>query len=336
MMNKKYRILLLLSILIVGGFFLFFLKIRDFDFSSHLRTESFMRNLTWQTDFQKNIPFKKGDMIEYTEIYSSDTPRDLALDISSLKKLLDITQIELDGQIISEDTISNLHLKDTSSLKIIGKAKTTNTNDIDNIPTITTTTLRTLKEEETIPNIENIPDTEPQNITLQEIQYNSNINNLISITGTNLARISLVNIGGVGFKPITGSGILYVQVSKDTFATGEYFVFFELNNGKIITLNDKITFQHSSALINIANITPNTLKNDMDRYLVIQGNGFDKIISIQLSNNLILKNAEFHIINKQVAEVKIPKGLPIGEYYFNIMDTSSIYELHDMKFTITH
>lgn len=164
-----------------------------------------MRNLTWQTDFQKNIPFKKGDMIEYTEIYSSDTPRDLALDISSLKKLLDITQIELDGQIISEDTISNLHLKDTSSLKIIGKAKTTNTNDIDNIPTITTTTLRTLKEEETIPNIENIPDTEPQNITLQEIQYNSNINNLISITGTNLARISLVNIGGVGFKPITGS-----------------------------------------------------------------------------------------------------------------------------------
>ncbi len=59
-------------------------------------------------------------------------------------------------------------------------------------------------------------------------------------------------------------------------------------------------------------------------------------MSIQLSNNLILKNAEFNIINKQVAGVKIPKGLPAGEYYFNIMDTATIYEIKNMKFTITN
>jgi hypothetical protein len=232
-----------------------------------------MRNLTWQTDFQKNIPFKKGDIVEYTEIYSSDTPQDLALDISALKKLLDITQIEFDEQIISEDAISNLHLKNTSSLKIVGKAKTTSTNDMESSPpTITATTLRTFKEEKVIspPVIDITPDVEPQNLTLQAMQYNSNINNLISITGSNLNHVSLVNIGGIGFKPVYGSGTLYIQIDKDTFATGEYFVFFQLNNGKIITLNEKITFQHSSARINIANITPSILKNDTDRYIVIQ------------------------------------------------------------------
>ncbi|EKD29799.1 MAG: hypothetical protein ACD_78C00268G0002 [uncultured bacterium (gcode 4)] len=110
----------------------------------------------------------------------------------------------------------------------------------------------------------------------------------------------------------------------------------QLKSGRILTRNEKITFEHSNARINIANITPRTIKNDAERFVVIQGNGFDKIVSIQLSNNLILKNAEFNIINAHVAGVRIPKELPPGEYYFNIMDTQSIYELRTMRFTITN
>ncbi|MFA6090555.1 MAG: hypothetical protein WC774_02160 [Candidatus Gracilibacteria bacterium] len=109
----------------------------------------------------------------------------------------------------------------------------------------------------------------------------------------------------------------------------------QLTTGKIITMNEKIHFQYADSKINIANITPYTIENSTDHMLVIQGNGFDKILSIQMNNNLILKNAEFTIINNRVAGVRIPKGLPPGNYYFNIMDTNSIYELKNMQFTIT-
>ena len=148
--------------------------------------------------------------------------------------------------------------------------------------------------------------------------------------------IEFVNIGEKRIQGVHASGAVLVQIDRDTFTSGEYFVFFTLKSGKILTSDIRLAFEHSSALINIANITPKSLGNDSDKYVVIQGNGFKKIVSIQLSNNLILKNAEFQIINNQVAGVRIPKDLPPGEYYFNIMDTSSIYELKNMRFTITH
>lgn len=202
-------------------------------------------------------------------------------------------------------------------------------------PTLVTNTEVEVPEE--VPEEADIPsEKEPSNLVFHGTKYNSNIGNLIPITGSALETIEFINIGGIGFRPVLGSGTLFVQVDRDTFASGEYFVFLQLKNGKILTRNEKIIFEHSNARINIANITPKSIQNDQERFVVIQGNGFDKIVSIQLSNNLILKNAEFNIINAHVAGVRIPKGLPAGEYYFNIMDTQSIYELRTMRFTITN
>ena len=96
---------------------------------THFQTESFMRNLTWQMGFQKNVPYKKGDTVEFSSVFSSDTSRYLSLDISSVKKFLDIESIELDGQIIGEDALLNLHLWDSSLLKLTGKAKNNSNNE---------------------------------------------------------------------------------------------------------------------------------------------------------------------------------------------------------------
>lgn len=181
-----------------------------------------------------------------------------------------------------------------------------------------------------------IPGTDPTDITIAATHYNSNINNLVTIRGNNLDTIEFMNIGEKRIRPIYSTGTLFVRIDRDTFASGEYFVFFTLKNGKILTSEYRLSFEHADSAINIANITPRLVRNNEDRFVVIQGNGFDKIISIQLSNNLILKNAEFQIINKQVAGVKIPKDLPPGEYYFNIMDTTAIYDLKNMRFTITY
>jgi len=337
-MNKNYKITLLVLILIFWGLFLFFWKIRDFDFGSDFKREFFVRNLTWQTDFLPSVPYKKWDILEFTSIFSLTHPRNIGLDISLIKSLIDIERIELDGKTVSEKDLSEIHITESALLKITGRAKNMSTPESekqDISPTLVTNTeveiIKEVTEEVDIP-----PEKEPSNLVFHGTKYNSNINNLISITGSGLESIEFVNIGGIGFRPVLGSGTLFVQVDRDVFASGEYFVFLQLRNGKILTRNEKITFEHSNARINIANITPKSIRNDAERFVVIQGNGFDKIVSIQLSNNLILKNAEFNIINTHVAGVRIPKDLPPWEYYFNIMDTQSIYELRTMRFTITN
>ncbi|MDP2103967.1 MAG: hypothetical protein Q8K26_03535 [Candidatus Gracilibacteria bacterium] len=338
-MNKNYKITLLVLILIFGGLFLFFWKIRDFDFGSDFKREFFVRNLTWQTDFLSSVPYKKGDILEFTSIFSLTHPRDIGLDISLIKSLIDIERIELDGKTVSEKDLSQIHITESALLKITGRAKNTSTpeNEKQDIsPIIVTNTEVEIPKEAEVPKEVIPPEKEPSSLVFHGTKYNSNINNLISVTGSGLESIEFVNIGGIGFRPVLGSGTLFVQIDRDVFASGEYFVFLQLKSGKILTRNEKITFEHSSARINIANITPKSIRNDAERFVVIQGNGFDKIVSIQLSNNLILKNAEFNIINAHVAGVRIPKDLPPGEYYFNIMDTSAIYELRTMKFTVTH
>lgn len=295
-----------------------------------------MRNLTWETDFRNVVPYKKGDTLEYMWIFSGDSGKKLLLDLSSIEALLDIERIELDEKEIARKTLLDIETKNSSLLKITGKAKAPNANDTT--PELDIVTQEDLvkevpkEEEKTV----ELPGIVPGDITIDTTKYSSNINNLLVFRGKNLDIIDFVNIGEKRIRPVYLSGELLVQVDRDTFTTGEYFVFFTQKNGKILTSEHRISFEHSSLPINIASITPRTIQNSENTFVVIQGNGFDKIISIQLSNNLILKNAEFKIINPQVAGVKIPKDLPPGEYYFNIMDTRSIYELKNMRFTITH
>lgn len=297
-----------------------------------------MRNISWQTDFRRNVPYKQGDEMEFSWLFSGDAPRNIALDIAHIKDSLDIEHIFLDDTEIQESDLGRIHVQDASLLKITGKARKQSTEDNFQEPKIVVTP--DTNTGKTTPIVAPIAATpllqEPSNIEATETKYNSNINNLITFRGQSTESIEFVNIGEKRIQAVHASGALFVQVDRDTFSSGEYFVFFTLKNGKIITPDIRISFEHSDSLINIANITPKSLVNDADRFLVIQGNGFKKIISIQLNNNLILRNAEFQVISDQVAGVKIPKDLPPGEYYFNIMDTSSIYELKNMRFTITH
>lgn len=65
-------------------------------------------------------------------------------------------------------------------------------------------------------------------------------------------------------------GVYYFILPKNTFGEGEYFVGLYLKNGELIPLDSKLTFTYNSSPINIAGITPNTLRNDQDTYVVVQ------------------------------------------------------------------
>ncbi len=77
-----------------------------------------MRNITWQTEFQGEVPYKTGDIVEYTRVFTSNKARHIKLDISSLQKGIDITKIEVnDKELPLGDTIV-FDLIDVSLVKI--------------------------------------------------------------------------------------------------------------------------------------------------------------------------------------------------------------------------
>ncbi|MFA6090556.1 MAG: hypothetical protein WC774_02165 [Candidatus Gracilibacteria bacterium] len=202
-MNQFYYRLLFISILpIVGIFCLLFFRTESITAPDIVRIGTFMRNNTWQTDFGPQIPYKKGDEVEYSFFLSSDIPREVHISLETLEKSLDITGIEMDGKTIDKNILNTLSLNNSSLLKITGKAKhpsentgeTTNISPLIKIETMKTTEVPIVKTESPIEPVIG----EPRNLRFGTHSFNSNIANLLSITGENLSNIAFVNIGGVG------------------------------------------------------------------------------------------------------------------------------------------
>lgn len=147
----------------------------------------------------------------------------------------------------------------------------------------------------------------PDSIAVPSEILSSNIDQLVPISGRNLDSVDRIVVGEKTFAGVVQGKKYYVTIPKNTFGTGDFFLGLYLKNGQLITTNAKLSFTYNANPINIAAITPLEIKNDTDRYVVVQGNGFQKMISIQLSNNLIFKNALFTVINDHVVSIKIPK-----------------------------
>lgn len=79
-----------------------------------------------------------------------------------------------------------------------------------------------------------------------------------------------VLIGEKSFVPVITENKIYVNIEKKTFSAGKYFLALVLKNGEIITAKDDIIFQLPINKINIVNITPDRIKNDSARFIVIQ------------------------------------------------------------------
>ena len=58
-MTRSHKIALsLLALALVTGI-LFYIKTGEFSIPDTIKMESFVRNNTWQTEFQKSVPYKK-------------------------------------------------------------------------------------------------------------------------------------------------------------------------------------------------------------------------------------------------------------------------------------
>lgn len=340
-MNKNLYIKILSIISIIWIMLLIFLYKSNLNnvwiIKDPVGIDSFIKNNSTQSAFEKNTIFKKWDILDFISFINFGNNKRVSLNIWEIEKTINIDSIYINDDKINKDTINSLYLSWMTIVKVNWKAKTNNldkTIDSNNLIKITVTEEVENKDKE-IENKINISSWKiPKNIVILNDNFSSNINNLLKIKWNNLNEIDYVNIWWFSIKPQIENWVLLVSLDKNIFASWEYFIFFQLKNWKILTTENKINFIHNQDSINIANLTPSIINNNEDRFIVIQWNGFNKIVSVQLNNNVILKNTSFNIINDNVAAIKIPKWLWKWIYYFNIMDINKIYELKNNTFTI--
>jgi hypothetical protein len=357
-MNKKYLFITsLLPIFLVFWLYYFYNQSKKTD---DIVKDTLIKNLNWDSPLQQQVPYVTGNEIELYYILDYKSGNDISIDLTLLQEEFNISEILIWDKKLEIEDILSFSIQDNTPLKITWIAKN-NSNISDqnlrNLIKIKSSVITQNKDkiiEEEIWNPQNIDGTEVENTTITAIEvipeevnnndfsqlkfnnisFNSNINNLLEITWKNYDKIKFLNIWSYSFTPTFKDETAYFLINKNTFDSGNYFVFIQPIEWKIVPLNTQIQFSFISSDINIANITPQTVNNTKDSYIVLQWNGFNDIISLQLNNNIILKNTSFEVINDKVLSVKISKDLEPGTYHFNIMTTNNIINLDTMNFTI--
>lgn len=330
MLEKKTLITLLTVNTIIIGLIVYFFVFQKHTPPSDIPQDILIKNISWDTPFSESIPYKKNENIEFNILFSGEWKNKITLDTSKINKLFDIKKILIDEKETSPD---NIILEEWNIITIITEAKDDGMVKKDEYQDIIVDTQK-VEDMEIVE--ENNLFSWNKHISFSQLEANSNINQLIEVHWEAKDFIKYVNIGGVSFTPIYENNRVFLSITKNTFSSGEYFIVIQWKDNEIMSLSEKIKFTLNTSPTNIANITPASIKNDTDSYVVLQWNGFSKIISVQLSNNIILKTTAFHVINDHVMSVLIPKNLEPGNYYFNIMTPDGISELPHNTFLITH
>ncbi len=257
--------------------------------------------------YEKNIDFFDFDNDKQIEI-SLKIDDNLLNELDEIENVIEILEIKIDWEVVKKEDINNKIKED--SVVVISWTEKKEKKEIDNI-----------EKEVSIINYENI-----DNISIEKLNYSSNISNIIKIKWKNLDQIEFVIIWEMSFKPEYNSDYLYVLVEKNDALNWEQIVFFQRLNWKIETYPEKLKFTYTDSNIVVVNITPRIIKNDINRNIVLQWKWYSKVISIWLSNNIILKDTSFNVITDAVMSVVIPKGLENWKYKLNIMDVEWIYK----------
>lgn len=326
----KIIIIIILSSIILLSSLLYF---NSEDLVVDKNIDLLIKNNSWNTWFSKSIPYKKWDELEINIILKNWLSWIIELD----KNILPINPDSWTINWKEIDINSKINIKKWESLKLKWKAKDNwiLKNDLNIVKEILLK--ENIKNDENQEKIDKTIDKNNIKINFSNYNLNWNTNNLINIYWSWIENIAYINIWWISLYPIKDDkNNYYLSINKNTFSSWEYFIIVQLKDNSLITLNQKFKFNYSKDKVNIVNITPNYIKNDTDKYIVLQWNWFSKTISIQLSNYIILKNTSFNIINDKVLSVKIPSWLEIWKYFINIMTTDWIFEIKNNNFYITN
>ena len=243
--------------------------------------DSYIRNVTWGTLLVKTSPFQKGNELEFLSVIDPGDALSFRTDLQKLVSNLDNVQIEINGKpaSIGEIVVGT----GATYIKIKGQAKTDGTADYtDATGTGVVEFLGEKPEPEPISE-KTAPEILPGfSVSPEKTDYPSEIGNVVIFSGNGVSRINSVMIGGQAFRGSFLSDGRYAVTVERRALVGDFFVAFLLTDGKLVSMDGKLSFSGTSDPIGVAAVTPATVPSSRDSFIVLQGFGFSKLLSIQL------------------------------------------------------
>jgi hypothetical protein len=300
---------------------------------------SLVRNASWNTEYAADVPFQKADELQYYYIIRSDRSERVRFDFSKMRTFFDVKSVTVDGRPLGTDGV--VSLSGVSTVRIDAVAK-----DAGNDSTPEPSDWLVYKSIGTpvAPSVSSDADTgalvasgassgsgtipDHPTITLLENELpldtahglDPRTDHLLRLSGKSSDRITSVAAGDRRLPVRVAGDERFVTVPARAFAPGAYFVAFEYDSRFLRPSDLALRFaDYPDRSVEVHAVTPDRIPNDHAANIVLQGRGFDRVVSIQLNNTYILKSTEFTRINDRVMVVEMPEGLDPGSYFLNIM-----------------
>jgi len=327
-MKKYIKFIVFFVVSICFLLWYIFLNHRDL-LSTSNNTDYFVANKTWDTDYSKNIFFRKWDDVEYLYIVKNKLDQFLNYNTWDIS-----TKLWLDNVVVVVQN-SKSWKNATTVIKIIWKSQKSWENQKD-----LTELFSWQDKKESDNNKENIEAKNIEHYTwnfslkLNWNKFYSDIDNLISLDWEGTFDVKSVWVWEKFFNVIWTWNNFFVSIPRKTLLDWKYLVSYLLKNWKIITSDQTIEFDLSDKKVVILEMFPKSIENNASKWITLQWVGLKNTVSVQLSNNTVFKKTDFSIVSDNVLAIKIPMNVDTWTYFVNIMTLDWIYEFPNKTFEI--
>ncbi len=337
MSSKKIWVILVILIAVIIGIYFFDSSLDKESDQNYKKIDYYVKNKSWDTQKQKEIPYKKWDKIEYTFILRNYNNFWQKVDVivSKIREKLNLKNPQITWtDLISWDSAWTISIVGEAIDNGISSKDFDNLFDFENLPDQINDQEKNNQEKKEQEKHQEINDSKIS-FNFPKIHFSSNLNNLILLSWENLKEIKSINIWKKEFDLVEKKSKYYINIPKNTFEAWKYDVSLRFKNWNKNITNKTLNFDYSEWKVFIIDIFPSKIKNDIPRWITVQWDGLENTISVQLSNSNILKNtSDYKIVSDDVIAVKIPSWISTWDYYINIMTLDWIYKFEDKKFKV--
>ncbi len=340
--DYSWLIGLVVSVLFVGGLWYY---IVEYDFYSDDNIDFFVTNHSWWEQSSGLLSYSSGDRLEYTFLYKHEDGDVPQFDQDRLQNRLNLKDIDIQKGyddwwdrwllyleiewIAQQDWQTNITRDEISGYLQRDFSQPDNNqeedSDIDQ---------KNDKVENTDQNDEEQPDQNDLDINTDNLGLNTyslydTQSQLLEVQG-----YEYVDSVSIWSEKINLDG-KYINVDGSELDIGLLGITYHLINDE--TVQDEQNFEILSMWdrsVGIYDFNPDTLYGTGERYLSVQGYGFDRIVAIQLSSSEVIGQTDFELVSDRLMGVQIPSDIELGEYHLNVMVDDGIYRLKDQTFEI--
>jgi hypothetical protein len=290
----------------------------------------YFNDIYFENNYQvsNHLLWKKNDIIKI-HILNKEENKNITIDKDDISKVMDIQEILKDWKKYNKDQIN---ISEKWKITIVGKLKNSHDWWKPNIKF----------ESEDIPekNTEIIEKWLFKEISWEIDFKNSQIwsdkTSLIELQWKNISELSILLINNFHIPVQKYNSWYFVSIWANMLNKWSYERYGITKNNKKIKWKSNLSVKQNSNSTGIYAITPSIIKSSKWWNIVLQWKWLDKILSIQLSNNIIFKQNQFIVLSPNVIAINIPKNIDVWVYYLNIVTPAKIISSESIQLEITY